>query len=612
MPKQNQPEENRPEHRLDFFRPDQVAFLVTHGEDAIDPYQGDRLRNDVLIKWRASIEGLLNNTQTPWRFEENQPISSYSFPAVASDRSQSVPDGHRDEEFRAPFSLIRITLQNLENPSDTDEERIKTKRSLLDLIKILNDQTRIDDYKPAGLTVRGVFPNWVASSSPPNNSDSGGTGGPGGRPSAYNGDPEQIPFYFSDLIAKLEGANKTGTNIYGDGDGVDVIILDTAPCAHDLVLAYKELVLVPERQTRKGHPLLKNLLGPGGRLKVYPATYEEHLRMGNTSLNKHGYKMDDHGLFIAGVIHSIVPKATIHLIEVLNQFGVGDLESIASGLAKAFAISRQSRSRKLVVNFSIGLEMPDPKKVNAYLASNDETIRQFEKEFEEFLREEMILDMDEQKAKPENHSKRREDVLFWVFALRVMCERLDGSGWQVIAAAGNDSKKENGQRNARGARYPAAFTRVVGVGAMPKTAKADANGRYEASSFSNLADKPPQTGIMALGGEEGENNGLLGIYLGEFPLSDAEVALNNHPGWNKPGNKSRDGLGWWAGTSFATPVLTGVIASVLTRIADPATTQAALQLLYDEYIVEESLTAQQEDAMPSSLGQYVPTPAQWP
>jgi hypothetical protein len=40
------------------------------------------------------------------------------------------------------------------------------------------------------------------------------------------------------------------------------------------------------------------------------------------------YRMTDHGLFVAGIIHTIAPQAELHLIEVLNPYGVGDLESI--------------------------------------------------------------------------------------------------------------------------------------------------------------------------------------------------------------------------------------------------------------------------------------------
>jgi hypothetical protein len=104
-----------------------------------------------------------------------------------------------------------------------------------------------------------------------------------------------------------------------------------------------------------------------------------------------------------------------------------------------------------------------------------------------------------------------------------MCERLDKVKGQIVAAAGNDSEKKDGKRNARSGRYPAAFGKVIGVGALPKGATPGPDGKYEASSFSNLADKPAQTGVMALGGEPGEKNGVLGLYLGEFPEEIRDV-----------------------------------------------------------------------------------------
>lgn len=605
----NQPAgSNQEEHRLDFFRPDQIAFLVSHPDEFIDAKQGDRLTDEVLTSWAKSIQGLLN--QNNWTLREDRPIRCYSFPSVADDEYSNVPDTHFQEEFKEAFSVIVLTVRS-DSPEAfanlnamTNTKRTETKQSLLDLVASMNNQTKTRELDTLGLVTRGVFPNWVASSSA---SDSGGTGGPGGRPSPYEGDTQKIPFYFTELVAELKETDKNKLNVYGEGDGVNVIILDTAPSEQDLVLAYKELVTIPQKKGDKGHSLIGSLLGPNGKLKLYPATYDEQLRMGNTSLNKHGYKMADHGLFIAGIIHSIVPNATIHLIEVLNQFGVGDLETIARGLAKAYLICRQSNG-KAIVNGSLCLDVPALEPEHAYNPTASESILPVDQDLEESLRQQMIAQLDDFKSRPENQSKRLEDALLWVFALKVMCERLGRAGRQIVAAAGNDSKKEENQRKAQAARYPAAFSRVVGVGAIPKDAVPDGNGKYEASSFSNLADKPQQNGIMALGGEEGENNGVLGIYIGEFPPTVAADGSSNGAGWDKGGKKGQTGWAWWSGTSFATPILTGVIASVLTTAAVPPTTQRALEILYDERIIVQRMTPQQEDGIPSSLKQDVPPP----
>jgi len=326
-----------------------------------------------------------------------------------------------------------------------------------------------------------------------------------------------------------------------------------------LVAAYKEC--------KNWHPMIRTLLGPNGKLKLYPATYEENLRMGSTSLNEHDYKMTDHGLFAAGIVHSIVPRATIHLIEVLNPFAVSDLAMLTRGLHKVFNVIYQSDQPEdsrppLVVNCSWMLEPP---LVPEHRRNPDS---QFEEKVMEMAR------------------KHRDEG----FALKSVCEHFDTIGRQVIAAAGNDWRKNGADRNAAPVtRFPAAFLGTLGVGAMPKNSKADSKGKYEASSYSNLADIPDNVKkIMTLGGEEGEEEGVLGLYLGEFPGCEPK---SNCTKW-----------AWWSGTSFATPILSGAIAAVLSSTPQPgkrkiSRTQDAVQALYDHKIIESNKTYAKEDVM---------------
>src|SRR5207249_2911717 len=110
-------------------------------------------------------------------------------------------------------------------------------------------QTSIKGLTIAGFTIQSTSLNWLTSVA----SQGSGTGGPGGRPSPYYGSRKNAP-YNLDIVTKLKKKN-----IYGDGEGVDVVILDTAPCAKDLVSAYKQW---PD------HPLISTLLGPKGKLHL--------------------------------------------------------------------------------------------------------------------------------------------------------------------------------------------------------------------------------------------------------------------------------------------------------------------------------------------------------
>ena len=95
------------------------------------------------------------------------------------------------------------------------------------------------------------------------------------------------------------------------------------------------------------------------------------------------------------------------------------------------------------------------------------------------------------------------------------------------------------------------------MGALPKGAS-PANGRYQAATYSNLSDEPPKIGYMTLGGEPKPTEGILGVYISEFPIPPNEDALTpdsiNY-------QRNTTGWAWWAGTSFATPVVSGILAS---------------------------------------------------
>jgi len=79
------------------------------------------------------------------------------------------------------------------------------------------------------------------------------------------------------------------------------------------------------------------VIGPADQLDV---SYAPNLPL--TSLADHQYSMASHGLFIAGIIQSIAPKAKLRLIQVLNDGGGGSLESVAYGFSQALALAPTS------------------------------------------------------------------------------------------------------------------------------------------------------------------------------------------------------------------------------------------------------------------------------
>ncbi len=447
------PASRMPKRRYAYFRDDQIVILVTHKEEII------------------SEEALTNNTN-----QLNQSLQGIKEDAVVSPRTRvdsvRLPNPEVAEGQASMLSMLTYSIEKA--PEDPNY--------LMVMVENYNKQTK-DSLVP-GLTIMGASPNWLTSAA----SEAGGTGGPGGRPSPYNGSRTGAPAGFGSLISSL-----TEKGLYGNGEGVDVVILDTAPSAQALVSAPKEW---PD------HPLLPTLLGKQdqlgkmqpGKLRLYPAPYDEVVRLWNTSLNDHDYNMTDHGLFIAGIIHSIVPEARIHLVEVLNQYGVGDFASFVRGL-NVVMNEIYDPARKMVINCSWMLEFPRDDLQCHHL--NDAPTDP-DAEFERLVRE---------YAKYDEATGKMMQFLFNQFS---------SLGRNAVAAAGNDGRAE--QTNQIPARYPAALTEVYGVGALQNTTRLTALGQYERSTYSNIADEPETKGIATFGGEAGEGNGVLGVFIGEFPV----------------------------------------------------------------------------------------------
>src|SRR6266498_297424 len=232
-----------------------------------------------------------------------------------------------------PFTLISADVMDRNRP-----EAFVTNERLTSLVLRLDDHLRglvENPIKPtlaAGVSLEVVSLNWLLSAS----SETGGTGGPGSRPVPFTyvpgqtatGEPDVLDFPFNvsqNFMALPELQSETSER----GKGVKVAILDSAPSLHDLAAAYERWQKVnPERNRNVCNKLVNELLKPNGPLTVHPASYNDLLRMRSVHLHEHNYKMTDHGLFVASIIHNIAPAAEIHLYEVLNPDGVGDLERL--------------------------------------------------------------------------------------------------------------------------------------------------------------------------------------------------------------------------------------------------------------------------------------------
>jgi len=245
-----------------------------------------------------------------------------------------------------------------------------------------------------------------------------------------------------------------------------------------------------------------------------------------------GYEMPDHGLFIAGVIHSIAPQAKLHLYEVLNKYGIGSLASIVWGLTTAIN-TYLDNTDKLIINCSFNLHTSVVTPRSLVTTTNPPILYLVDPEIPT-----LVMD-------PSFHQ-------FMTTSLERIMENIFTSGRVIVACAGNEA--EVGKRRPE-ARYPAAYENVIGVAALPRNS-APTSGPwgvniYQPATYSNLADVPTGSGYMTLGGEAGVGNGVLGIYIHRFPKENAGAFSYgiNDTGW-----------AWWAGTSFAASIISAIIA----------------------------------------------------
>jgi hypothetical protein len=530
--------ETPPKYRLTYFQRDQLAFFVTH-PSPVQPNRGEII---ALLNKSNEILGSLGYKARL----EPQPRSVYTFPEVGNKDYGSNLDEKRKPAVtpRDPSSIISATVTGASEDEDDPTD---------DPIKFFQMVTRLEDelkkVPSTEFTLEAVDLDWLAGGSP----DGNGTGGPGGWPVAYRGSPEKAPFRFNNLPKSVIDGNR--------GEGVDVIILDTAITEQDKAAAYNEY------QYR--HPLIHSLLRPDGPLHIIPLPQPQRDHIAELRTLGHDYKMTDHGLFAAGIIHTIAPCTQIYLVEVLNEYGVGDLDSIVWGLNFVIQHIQDNKDRRVIVNGSLILELPIGQQHCRTIPVVDncfpDLFTELDRQFEELICSQI-----------EKDSKWLEKQRL---SLEAPCDAILDLKSRVIAAAGNDHRP--GQNVAPFARYPAAFESVQGVGALPKNLP-KRNGKYRTASYSNQADAPRKIGITTLGGEEGEGQGVLGLYLGKFPCGEPNCTK-----W-----------AWWSGTSFATPVVTGITAAILSDLpGQDRETQQAIQELYDSNKIENGGAEHEEDAL---------------
>jgi hypothetical protein len=389
-----------------------------------------------------------------------------------------------------------------------------------------NNEQQSDDSAVPDFAVMAASPNWMMSSAQSQTV----TGGPGSEPEPTSGQP--LHQYATNLPATASAITEYG---------VDVYILDTVPSATGqdpdatLKAAYKRWVT--DQPAASQHSLLKTMLEPTGTgFKYLEIITDDTMREDGTPLmpylndhftgaclEAHQYCVTDHGLFVAGIIHSIAPEARLHLVQVLNDYGVGTTETLLRGLLKVLeAVLKKDSQTRTIVNCSLMIDVP--LKDHPVMSTDPAVLRTWE----DMRAEVSPLD-------------RMGWLAEWV------CDLLFDHDAVVVMAAGNDAQSKSRPQ----ARYPAAFTSVIGVassGADPNTP----------AIYSNRADRPESSGFITFGGDadlvSAGGTRPASIYIGDFPN----------------GSSSTNGWAYWSGTSFAAPVISGTLAKLYRQHSNKA------------------------------------------
>jgi hypothetical protein len=428
------------------------------------------------------------------------------------------------------------------------------------LVDLLNSAP--GDYSTPDAKFIASMPNWL----------NGGTNGP---KFITHGCPTMPPIQLDKACNrwKYNLPQQFSLPRNGTGRGVTVFVLDTLPIIEDITSAASN----PGSNNSLLSSMVQNMVSvgsdgivsPPGAVRATPPAIKVNYNILPDALDVVspvqpatgkdiygrlvGFPMADHGLFVAGIIRDLAPDAYIECIRVLNDYGVGNTTVLIDALTTIYNRLGQEgdlRDQRVVINMSL------------VTTPADEELTQFG----------FTLDT----IKPAR------------LALLMIMEHLAMQGVVFAASAGNDSDTNdtppmNPDGLRLGPRYPAAFAypRVsnTGLAEMIPVGAVDALGNP--ADYSNY---PGPYGIATYGGKrpepdphdpganvtkiKGDIDAPRGVYSSTFypalALEDTEP-FHSSPPFDYPELKRNGSSTWayWAGTSFATPVISAISARVL-------------------------------------------------
>ncbi|MFN2199692.1 MAG: S8/S53 family peptidase [Caldilineaceae bacterium] len=226
----------------------------------------------------------------------------------------------------------------------------------------------------------------------------------------------------------------------------------------------------------------------------------------------------DHGVFVSSLVQAFAPKANVHLYRVLKDSGEADTWLLATKVMKFLGENSPSRTTPVVLNFSLGLWCLEP---------------------------------------PPEHWQEEETPFAMLDRLLTEAEE---AGAVIVAAAGNDSNRF--EDYVLGPAYPASAPFSISVGAAALSGSP--------TCYSHQAQ------VFAPGGD-----GIASATPPATPIPDSAstYCVPNHESCTSDDCEygvlglsadSPSHYAYWSGTSFASPIVSGLAARILATGEDPS------------------------------------------
>jgi len=442
-----------------------------------------------------------------FQFTETQDQSL--LPEDTSQQGHQTHQGHVDLGSTPVARLVNLVNEHLQTLS-SGQERLKNGRQL----------------EP--IPIIAAAPHWYCGASNGNSNGPITTGCPLTPPipvaadAACAASPGLWPIRLPNLPRELKQMT---------GDGVTVFVLDSLPSEGDI----RRAALAAGEHNLLLLDLINNVTFTYPDLpEVLERPSPQQTMTGKDICGRAiGFRMPDHGLFVAGIIRDVAPNARVECIRVLNDFCVGTVQVLTEQL---YGILQRNVSGDVVINMS--LVTPDD--VDVRTSGIDLALA-------------------------------RQGLL-------EVIGQLSARGVIFVASAGNEGDKRYMQPEEEHpkALYPAAYAYPLGQDASVATMIPVGAVNHE-GGITSYSCYPGSRGVSTYGGETPSKEAIfkdaatgmtevdtrqidavIGVYTQLFyPALSYDDPEATYPAPNAYG------WAYWIGTSFATPIISAVVARVL-------------------------------------------------